>query len=137
MSWLDTIKEAAPTWLGGTGGNLTANDQSELVRAEQGQIGSVVDNAEYYYGSLSDTADTARKIAVANEAYASGDVNSVDTINEKANQECSLLSVVNGQAQFQVCYPQAKWYALAAGVVLLLWLLAPYVTVLSGLRRRA
>lgn len=135
MSFFDAViskvQEATPTWLGGTGGNLTAYDQSVLVQDGIDQINSVPANASEYYGEGSDAALAAQEAADYNTSLVPGDVAAVAAANAKANGQCSLLSVVNGQAPFNTCYPSAKWYALGAGIVFLLWLMAPYVSILA------
>lgn len=135
MSIWDSIQEATPTWLGGTGGNLTAADKAALTQQGIAQIEDVRSNADYFFGIGSDAAEAAAEAADYNESLTPGDVNAVAELNAKANGQCSLLSVVNGQAPFNVCYPQAKYYLAGLTLVFVLWLMAPYVSILSGLRR--
>lgn len=136
MSFWDKVQEATPSWLGGTGGNLTANDQAALIAQGQSQINDVRTNAEYYYGVGSDAALEAAQAAEYNSALTPGDVAAVAAANAKENGQCSLLSVVNGQAPFDLCYPRAKWFAVAAIVIFVLWLVAPYVSIFAGLTNR-
>ena len=137
MSWLDTLREATPTWLGGTGGNLTPADQAALTAQGQASIEQVAANAEQYYGSDSEAYATAKAEADYQASQVPGDTAVIIADAAKRNGQCSLLSVVNGQADFTYCYPNAKWYALGVGALVVLFILGPYVGLLSGRRGRA
>jgi hypothetical protein len=106
-------------------GNLTDAQKAELVKSGRAEIQAVASSPGAQINSTVQKA--AQQAADQQSAYVQGDVEAVASFSQCEHE----TSIGVGSICLDGLY-QYKWWFIGAGVLLVLFVLAPYVRVFSG-----